>query len=96
MSALRKQLIQQMQLEGYCKRTIRSYVGIIAQIASFYNTPADQLSVLQIREFILKRITIDHRSKSWMNMTISAVKLLFCDVLKREWSLLDLPRPRRD
>ena len=96
MSALRKQLIQQMQLEGYCKRTIRSYVGIIAQIASFYNTPADQLSVLQIREFILKRITIDHRSKSWMNMAISAVKLLFCDVLKREWSILDLPRPRRD
>lgn len=96
MSALRKQLIQQMQLEGYCKRTIKSYVSIIAQIASFYNTPADQLSVIQIREFILKRITIDHRSKSWMNMAISAVKLLFCDVLKREWSMLDLPRPRRD
>jgi integrase/recombinase XerD len=96
MSALRKQLIQQMQLEGYCKRTIKSYVSIIAQIASFYNTPADQLSVNQIREFILQRITIDHRSKSWMNMAISAVKLLFCDVLKREWSMLDLPRPRRD
>jgi integrase/recombinase XerD len=96
MSALRKQLIQQMQLEGYCKRTIKSYVSIIAQIATFYNTPADQLSVNQIREFILQRITIDHRSKSWMNMAISAVKLLFCDVLKREWSMLDLPRPRRD
>jgi len=96
MSALRKQLIQQMQLEGYCKKTIKSYVSIIAQIASFYHTPADQLSVNQIRDFILKRITIDHRSKSWMNMAISAVKLLFCDVLKREWNRIDLPRPRKD
>jgi site-specific recombinase XerD len=96
MSPLREQLIQQMQLKGYCKKTIKSYVSIIAQIALFYHTPADQLSVIQIREFILKRITIDHRSKPWMNMAISAVKLLFCDVLKREWNLIDLPRPRRD
>jgi site-specific recombinase XerD len=30
-----------------------------------------------------------------MNQAISAVKLLFCDVLRREWNFLDLPRPRR-
>jgi site-specific recombinase XerD len=96
MSTLRKQLIQQMQLKGYCQKTIKSYVGIIAQIASFYHTPADQISVDQIRDYILKRISADHLSKQWMNMAISAVKLLFCDVLRREWNLLDLPRPRRD
>ena len=96
MSTLRKQLIQQMQLKGYCQKTIKSYVGIIAQIASFYHTPADKLTVDQIRDYILKRITVDHLSKPWMNMAISAVKLLFCDVLRREWNRLDLPRPRTD
>jgi integrase/recombinase XerD len=96
MSALRQQLIQQMQLKGYCQKTIKSYVSIIARIASFYHTPADQLSVDQIRDYILKRITVDHLSKQWMNMAISAVKLLFCDVLRREWNMLDLPRPKSD
>ena len=96
MSTLRQQLIQQMQLKGYCQRTIKSYVNIIAQIASFYHLPADQLSIDQIRDYLLKRITVDHLSKSWMSMTISAIKLLFCDVLKREWNRLDLPRPRMD
>jgi site-specific recombinase XerD len=95
MTTLRKQLIDQMHLKGYCDKTIKSYVSIIAQIALHYHTPADQLTVDQIRDFILKRITIDKLSKPWMNQAISAVKLLFCDVLRREWNHLDLPRPRR-
>ena len=95
MTPLRKQLIDQMHLQGYCEKTIKSYVSIIAQLARHYNIPADQLTVDQIRDFILKRITEDKLSKQWMNMTISAVKLLFCGVLRREWNRLDLPRPRR-
>ncbi len=96
MNTLRHQLIQQMQLKGYCQKTIKSYVSIIAQIASFYHTPADQLSIDQVRDYILRRITVDHLSKPWMSMAISAIKILFCDVLRREWNRLDLPRPRMD
>jgi site-specific recombinase XerD len=85
-----------MQLKGYSPKTIRSYVGMISLLALHYQTPADLLSVDQIREYIMQNITTKKRSKSWMNMIISAVKLLYCDVLKREWNYLDLPRPRRD
>ncbi|MCK9400737.1 MAG: phage integrase N-terminal SAM-like domain-containing protein, partial [Bacteroidales bacterium] len=80
MSTLRKQLIQQMQLKGYSPVTIKTYVSNIAQIASFYNTPADLLTVDQIRDYILLNITGKKLSKSWMNSTISAVKILFCEV----------------
>ena len=96
MSTLRNQLIQQMQLKGYSPVTIKTYVSCISRIASFYNSPADQLSVDQIRDYILLGITEKKLSKPWMNATISAVKLLFCDVLKREWNYLDLPRPAKD
>lgn len=95
MTPLRQQLIKQMQLKGYCDKTIKSYVSIISQIALHYRTPADQLSVDQIRDFIHKRITVDKLSKPWVNMAISAVKILFCDVLRRDWDRLDLPRPRK-
>jgi integrase/recombinase XerD len=57
MSALRQQLIQQMQMKGHGQRTIKSNVSIIAQIASHYHTPPDQLSINQIRDYILRRIT---------------------------------------
>lgn len=95
MTPLRQQLIKQMQLKGYCDKTIKSYVSIISRIALHYRTPADQLSVDQIRDFIHKRITVDKLSKPWVNMAISAVKILFCDVLRRDWDRLDLPRPRK-
>jgi site-specific recombinase XerD len=96
MSTLRKQMIQQMQLKGYSPKTIQSYVGSIAQLALHYHTPAEQLSIDQIRDYILQNITDNKRSKSWMNLIISAIKLLFCDILKREWNNLDLPRPIKD
>ena len=95
MTPLRQQLIDQMQLKGYSTKTIKSYVGIIARIAVHYKSPADQLTIEQVRDFILKGITVDKLSKPWVNMAISAVKLLFCDVLRREWNYLDLPRPKR-
>ncbi|MDD4604381.1 MAG: phage integrase N-terminal SAM-like domain-containing protein [Bacteroidales bacterium] len=63
MSALRRQLVQQMQLKGYCQKTIKSYVSIIAHIVLYYHTPADQLTVDQIRDYILRRITVDPLSK---------------------------------
>jgi site-specific recombinase XerD len=89
-------MIQQMKLKGYSPKTIQSYVGSIAQIALHYHTPAEQLSIAQIRDYILQNITDNKRSKSWMNVIISAIKLLFCDILKREWNNLDLPRPIRE
>ena len=96
MSALRMQLIQQMQLKGYSPRTITTYVSMISHLASHYKTQSDLLSIDQVREYIMQNITTKKRSKSWMNMMISSVKLLYCDVLKREWNHLDLPRPRSD
>ena len=96
MSTLRTQMIQQMMLKGYSPKTIQSYVGSISQIALHYHTPAEQLSIAQIRDYILQNITDNNRSKSWMNIIISAIKLLFCDILKREWNNLDLPRPIRE
>jgi hypothetical protein len=51
MSTLRKQLIQQMQLKGYSPKTIKIYISSIAQISSFYSTPADLLTIDQIRYY---------------------------------------------
>ena len=96
MKTLRKQMIQQMELKGYSPKTIKIYISSIAQISSFYNTPADLLIIDQIRDYIHLHITEKKRSKSWVNMNISAIKLLFCEVLKRDWNRIDIPRQIRD
>lgn len=96
MTTLREKFVQQMLLKGYSQRTIRTYVSLLASFARHYNCSPDMVSVDQIRDYLQENITEGKRSKSWINQLISALKLLYCDVLKRDWSPLDIPRPRHD
>jgi site-specific recombinase XerD len=96
MKTLREQMIQQMQLRGYSQSTIETYIESILSLSKYHNTSPDLLSIEQIRNYIQHGLVKKKLSKSWLNQTISALKILFCDVLKREWNNIDIPRPRRE
>lgn len=96
MKTLRNKMIQQLELKGYSQSTIHSYISSLIRLTKYYNTSPDLLSIEQIRDFIHYIITEKKLSKSWVNQTVSALKILFCDVLKREWNPLDIPRSRRE
>lgn len=96
MSTLKNKMIQQMQLKGYSSNTVKLYAEIIVGLATYYKTAPDLLSTEQVRDYIQFKIIEKKVSKSWVNQFISALKILFCEVLKREWSPLDIPRPRRE
>jgi integrase/recombinase XerD len=96
MTTLREKFIQQMLLKGYSQRTIKTYVSLLAGFARHYNCSPDLVTIDQIRDYLQENITEGNRSKSWVNQLISAFKFLYCDILKREWSPLDIPRPMRD
>ena len=85
-----------MLLKGYSQRTIRTYVSLLASFSKHYNCSPDRVSIDQIRYYLQENIINERRSKAWVNQIISAIKLLYCNVLKREWSPLDIPRPRHD
>jgi integrase/recombinase XerD len=96
MSELKNKMIQQMQLKGYSNSSIKTYTECIAGLSNYYKTSPDLLSVEQVRNYIHFKLIEKKLSKSWVNQIVSALKILFCDVLKREWSELDIPRPRRE
>ena len=96
MSELRNKMIQQMQLKGYSKNTIATYIECLVSLSKHFKTSPDLLSVDQIREYIQYKLTEAKLSKLWMNQTISALKIFFCEVLKRDWDGIDIPRPRRE
>lgn len=96
MKTLRNKMIQQMQLRGYSQSTIHSYIDCLIQLSKYYNASPDLLSVEQLRDFLQYMITEKKLSKSWANQTVSALKILFCQVLKREWNRLDIPRSKHE
>ena len=96
MSTLRNKMLQQMQLKGYSQKTIETYFESLIGLSKYYNKSPDLLTISEIRDYIQLNLTEKKLSKSWMNQLVSALKILFCDVLKREWDPLDIPRPRRE
>lgn len=96
MSTLRNKMIQQMQLKGYSSRTIENYTKSIIGLAKYYKTAPDLLSQQQIRDYIQYNLIERKLSKVWCNQLVSALKILFCEILKREWNHTDIPRPRRE
>lgn len=96
MKNLRIKMKQQMLLKGYSERTISTYLESITCLAKYYSTPPDLLTIEQIRDYLQHCLVDKKLSKSWLNQIISALKILFCEVLDREWNKLDLPRARRD
>ncbi len=85
-----------MLLKGYSQRTIRTYVSLLSGISRHYRCSPEWITIDQIRDYLQENITVVKRSKSWVNQLISAMKFLYCEVLQRDWSYLDIPRPRRD
>lgn len=96
MKTLQEQMIQQMQLKGHSPRTIENYVDCIHALSRYYKSSPDMLTIEQIRAYFQYCLIERKLSKSWMNQNISALKILYVEVLKREWNRLDIPRPRRE
>lgn len=89
-------MIQQVELKGYSKNTIETYISALINLSDYYKTSPDLLSVDQIREYIHYQLTVKKLSKSWMNQIVGALKILYREILRREWDALGIPRPRRE
>lgn len=95
MSTLRNNMLRHMELKGYSSRTSHTYIKCIEALALHYKRPPDLLSDAQIMDYLYERMKERNLSRSWQNQFLSAMKVLYCGVLKREWHTLDIPRPRK-
>jgi site-specific recombinase XerD len=96
MTTIRAQFIQQMQLKGYSKNSIQTYVDCLIGISKFYKTSPDLLSDQQIRDYLQYCIVEKKLSTSYINQCVSALKILFVQVLKKEWDSISIPRIKRE
>lgn len=94
MTELRKKMLQQMQLKGYSENTIETYLDCLSTLSKHFNLSPDLLSKEQIRDFFQWQMVERKRSKSMLNQYISALKILYREVLKIDWDQYAIPRPR--
>ena len=84
-------MIQQMELKGYGKNT-NTYIDCLASLSRYYKTSPDLLSIEQIRDRFHFKLREEKLSKSWMNQSIGVLKILYCELLRKEWDGLGIIR----
>ena len=84
-----------MQIRNYSQRSIETYIHMLRSLEEYHGTSADEISIDQVKDFLLYWIETNGVSVSYINQIISAVKILQKDVLGKEWESIRIKRPRR-
>ena len=86
-----KSTIIEMELRGFSPNTIKTYSTNLNAFLLFTDKPLDQLTTEDVRAF-LHHLISRKLSASYINSTYSVCNLFFTSVLKKPFSLQDVPR----
>lgn len=92
MTALRQRMLEDMCLRGLSPATQRSYLGAITALARHFNTPPDQLTDGQLRQYFLYLRMEKQAARSTSTVVLCAIKFLFEQTLRRPIPFFDLVR----
>ena len=95
MSAIER-MIDEMQRRGYAKKTIAEYSGSVRRLATYFGKCPAELTLEQIRAYQLHLAERKDISASYYNATVTALRFLYLQTLKRDWSIDRLPYGRRE
>jgi len=87
-------MIEDLQLRGYADRTIEAYVRSVAQLAQFYHAAPDQLTEEQLRAYLLQLTTVQQVARGTQTIALCGIKFFYKETLGREWTVLDVARPK--
>lgn len=89
-------MIREMRIRNYSPRTINTYVSLINHLAQHFKSSPEQITVDQVKDYLHYKIQNQSCSVSAVNQTISALKILFQDVLGMQWEDIKIKRPRKE
>lgn len=88
-------MYEEMVYRNYSPRSIKTYISLVSVVSKHFGKSPDLVSIAELKDYLFSRIEKDKLSASSLNQTISAFKILFKDVLGREWDPVRIKRPRR-
>jgi site-specific recombinase XerD len=97
MTALRQRLIEELVLRRYADKTRDAYVHAVAELATYYHRPPDQLSDQETRAWLLYLHLNTNKASSTLNVIVSGLRFFYRFVLQRPFSHIEraMPRVRR-
>lgn len=95
MTPLRQRTLDYMIIKGYAEATKNTYIQRLKLFALHYNCCPSQLEQSNVMAY-LKYLSVEKKaSQSTLSASYSAIKILFVNVLGKDWNSVKLPRPKR-
>jgi integrase/recombinase XerD len=91
MSRLRDRMVEAMQIRGYSPVTIKTYTACVRNMSVHFKKSPDQLTIDEINEFQFHLTSVRKLSFSGFNQHVMAIRLLFRDVLHKDWDIKRIP-----
>jgi len=96
MSDLINRFSEDLQLAGYAKRTIQSYVHAALQLQRFHNKPLENITEEDLRQYWLSCKSELGWSAATLRISYSGIKHFFSRTLVRSWPILTQVHFKRD
>jgi site-specific recombinase XerD len=85
-----------MEIRNYSTKTTSCYVSMLANAARYFRLSPDQLTIEQIKNYLQYCTKERGLSVSTINQAINAFRILFQDVLGKDWERIKIKRPRKN
>lgn len=95
MSNLHDKMLQDMQLRGFSPNTQRTYLNHLRHFEKYFQKPATQLGVDDLRNYLLHLITVKKVSGEYVDSSYSALKFFYENTLGHTWNMKEIPRLKR-
>jgi integrase/recombinase XerD len=94
MTALRRRMLDDLQLRGLAPRTQQCYVEAVKHLAQHYRRAPDQISEEEIRQYFLYLINEKQVAESTLRIHLYGIRFFYEHTLQRPWPVFELIRPR--
>lgn len=95
MTVLRQRMIEDLHLRGYTERTVGAYVSAVARLAQYHRTAPDRLSEDQLRDYLVHLTSVRKLARPSLTVALCGIRFFYEKTLGRQWTILDVARPKR-
>jgi integrase/recombinase XerD len=96
MTALRRRMIECLQLRGLSERTQEMYVRAVRQLAEHDRKSPDLITEEDLRQYFLYIKNVKQYSRSASTIALCGIKFFFEHTLNRDWTTLRFVRAPRE
>lgn len=95
MTRLRQMMLDELERRNYSQTTRRTYLLGVEQFARHFHRSPDRLGLDHIRDYQTHLFRVCKLKANTVAVRLAALRFLFVAVLKRRWTVVETPYPKR-